>query len=83
MDSEVSKKQYGDCVMCGKELRMLPKSADWADRRHHVTCWSQMIKDMRHFHKVCYTKYDYKRLIDGKTIEEHRQSEDPIVVTFD
>ena len=82
-DNEKERKQYGDCLMCGKELRKLTRTEDWDGRKYHVTCWSQLIKDIRHFDKVCYTKYNYKRLVDGKTIEEHRNSEDPIVVTFD
>ena len=40
MESEgTDKKEYGDCLMCGKELRKLTRTEDWDGRKYHVTCW--------------------------------------------
>ena len=71
------------CLICDKPLRKLTKNNDWENRAYHITCWSTMIKDIKHFDKICYVKYDYKNLIDGKTKEEWAESEEPITVYFD
>ncbi len=76
----INKKQ---CLICRKDLRKLTRTQEWDSRVYHITCWSNMIRDIKHFDKICYVKYGHRRLIDGKTIEEHKKSDDPIIVSFD
>ena len=78
-----NKQNRKKCLICEKDLRKLTKTKEWDSRVYHVTCWNMMIKDIRHFDKVAYTKYNCHRLIDGKTIEEHKDSNEPIIVSFD
>ena len=79
-DKSSSKKK---CLICDKDLRRLTKTKEWDSRVYHVTCWNMMIKDIRHFDKVAYTKYNCHKMIDGKTLEEHKESNEPIIVSFD
>ena len=39
MEESKEKKDRGDCLMCGKELRKLTRTEDWDGRKYHVTCW--------------------------------------------
>jgi hypothetical protein len=81
MDIEPIKKKK--CLICRKDLRKLTKTEEWDSRVYHITCWANMIRDIKHFDKIAYTKYGHKKLIDGKTIEEHKRSNEPIIVSFD
>ena len=71
------------CLICDKFLRKLSKTNDWESRVYHITCWRTLIIDIKHYDRIAYTKYGCKRLIDGKTLEEHKASDDPWVVDFD
>ena len=71
------------CLICNKFLRKLTKTDDWDSRVYHITCWRTLIMDIKHYDKIAYTKYGCKRVIDGKTLEEHRADPEPWVVDFD
>lgn len=80
MEKEPERKK---CLICQKDLRRLTKTKEWDSRVYHITCWSNMIRDIKHFDKICYAKYGHRKLIDGKTKEEHKASDEPIIVSFD
>tara|TARA_R110002126_G_scaffold279023_1_gene425808 strand:- start:18147 stop:18383 length:237 start_codon:yes stop_codon:yes gene_type:complete len=71
------------CLICNKYLRKLSVNSDWLNRAYHIHCWKIMIKDIKNFDKICYVKYDYDPLIEGKTLEEWREIGNGIVVHFD
>lgn len=71
------------CLICNKYLRKLSKSQDWSNRTYHIHCWKEMIQDIKNFDKVCYVKYDYEPLIEGKTLEEWKKIGNGIEVHFD
>ena len=67
-DIEEELKKPRLCKLCGKKLRKFRVTAEYDNRIYHV---------------VAYTKYNYKKKIDGKTIEEHKADKNPLIVTFD
>lgn len=74
------------CKICGKALRPLLKNKDWDNRQYHITCYNQIINDLNNFNKVAYTKYNYKRKVNGMTLDEakeHLANNKQFILTFD
>ena len=69
------------CLACGKKLR----KKDYVDGKqlvYHSKCWNEIIQDIKNFHKVAETKYDYVPLFGGLTKEEVEGGAS-IILTFD
>jgi len=71
------------CLICNKYLRKLTKSEDWKKRVYHIKCWNMMIQDIKNFDKICYDKYDYEPVVEGKTIKEWRELGKGITINWD
>ncbi len=72
----------GFCLLCGKRL----KTGTIENKKKtvfHQKCFNLIISDFNNFHKIAEEKYDYKEIICGKTKEEWRTSEDPLILHFD
>ena len=82
-DIEEELKKPRLCKLCGKKLRKFRVTQEYDNRIYHKKCFESIIEDVRNFHVVAYTKYNYKKKIDGKTIEEHKADKNPLIVTFD
>lgn len=79
-DDEIAEKDK--CVICGKKLRPLIRNIDSENRRTHITCWNTLIKDIANFETTAYTKYGYKKMVAGMTIEEAKKQK-TFTITFD
>ena len=66
--------EYNDedriCLICKKKLRPLYKNNDWESRKYHITCFRDLIADIKNFDKVCYTKYKYKKKVNGIEVDK-------------
>ena len=72
------------CLFCGKKLRKIYKNCNPDEKTaFHSKCFKEMIFDIKNFDKICFEKYNYKRLYDGKTKEEWKNTEEKVVVKFD
>ena len=72
------------CRLCGKKLRKFRVSQEYDNRIYHKKCFEIIVNDVRNFHKVAFTKYNYeKKYSNGLTLEENRKDKNPLVVTFD
>lgn len=64
------------CLFCGKKLRK--KNINGIDDErtaYHAVCFKTLLYDIKNFESVCYTKYNYKKLYDGKTKEEWKKQD--------
>ena len=76
----------GICKICKKKLRPLNKNPDFQGRKYHISCWRELLSDIKNYSKRAYTKYNHQKLIAGVTEEEARDrmaSGEQIIITFD
>ena len=72
------------CKICKKKLRPLKhKEEDWENRKYHITCFRELVADIHNYNKVCYTKYDKKKMFRNKPIEQVRNEKGPVLIEFD
>tara|TARA_R100001230_G_C5684244_1_gene192508 strand:+ start:1567 stop:1815 length:249 start_codon:yes stop_codon:yes gene_type:complete len=70
MPSGEYEKEERYCAICKKKLRPLYKNKDWDSRKYHVTCFRDLLADIKNFDTVAYTKYKYKKKVNGIPIED-------------
>ncbi len=70
----------GFCLSCGKRLKTLENQQPIA---YHIKCFNELIGDFNRFDKIAVEKYNYEILIEGKTREGWRQTDEPITLHFD
>jgi len=76
----------GYCKICQKKLRPLNKKDDYPSRKFHISCWKELLADIKHYNKRAYTKYNHKKMICGVTEQEARErlcNGEKIIMTFD
>tara|TARA_R110000787_G_scaffold148684_1_gene262561 strand:+ start:248 stop:508 length:261 start_codon:yes stop_codon:yes gene_type:complete len=76
----------GYCKICHKKLRPFNKNEDFKTRKFHISCWKELLADIKHYNKRAYTKYDHKKVVCGVTIDEARErilNGEKIIIDFD
>ena len=58
------------CKICGNKLRPLYKNQDWDNRKYHVACFKDILKDIMNYHKICYKKYNHKKKVHDVYVED-------------
>lgn len=83
-NDEIIEKPVQLCRLCKKKLRKFRVSKEYDNRIYHKKCFEIICNDVKNYHQVAYTKYGHKkRYSNGLTLEENRNSKDPMIVTFD
>ena len=78
--------KLGVCKICNKKLRPFSKNQDFPERKFHISCWKELLSDIKHYDKRAYTKYNHQKLIAGVTEQEARErirNGEKIIITFD
>jgi len=76
----------GYCKICQKKLRPLLKNDDFKNRKFHISCWKELLSDVKHYNKRAYTKYGHTKKVCGVSEQEARErlfNGEKIIVTFD
>tara|TARA_R110000803_G_scaffold50732_3_gene105128 strand:+ start:232 stop:498 length:267 start_codon:yes stop_codon:yes gene_type:complete len=70
------------CKICDRKLRPLTKSKDWDSRCYHVTCFRDLVTDIYNFDKIAYKKYNHKKKVGTKSLDEFINGKEPIIINF-
>ncbi len=70
------------CGICGNRLRPLYKNKDWPDRKYHVACFKDILKDIMNYHDICFKKYNHKKKVHDVYVEEMKPDH-KFVITWD
>tara|TARA_R110001592_G_scaffold150295_3_gene376165 strand:+ start:2037 stop:2297 length:261 start_codon:yes stop_codon:yes gene_type:complete len=74
------------CKICQKKLRPLSKKDDYPNRKFHISCWKELLADIKHYNKRAYTKFNHQKIICGVPELEARErlaNGEKILITFD
>tara|TARA_R110000824_G_scaffold149406_2_gene319721 strand:- start:2551 stop:2799 length:249 start_codon:yes stop_codon:yes gene_type:complete len=73
MPSGTYQNTLGRCKICKKNLRPLYKNNDWETRKFHVSCFKELISDIKNYHLIAYDKYGHEKTIGGIPISEAKK----------